>query len=182
MKDKVRKFIARNSKKPVRELDPRTQKIVDFCNRFALILQFFVCFLLYFVIEWLHRKSFGLTVSYLDQRTKVFLYNTILIYVTMMPAYLFRRRFFIRFLIGLCWLILGIANGIVLAGRVTPLTGPDMSTVSEAMGVVTKYVSGTGMVLIVAGLVFAGLLVIFLFLNAPIYRGKRNLKTSRKRR
>lgn len=176
MKDKVRKFIARNSKKPVRELDPRTQKIVDFCNRFALILQFFVCFLLYFVIEWLHRKSFGLTVSYLDQRTKVFLYNTILIYVTMMPAYLFRRRFFIRFLIGLCWLILGIANGIVLAGRVTPLTGPDMSTVSEAMGVVTKYVSGTGMVLIVAGLVFAGLLVIFLFLNAPIYRGKRNLK------
>ena len=176
MKDKVRKFIARNSKKPVRELDPRTQKIVDFCNRFALILQFFVCFLLYFVIEWLHRKSFGLTVSYLDQRTKVFLYNTILIYVTMMPAYLFRRRFFIRFLIGLCWLILGIANGIVLAGRVTPLTGPDMSTVSEAMGVVTKYVSGTGMVLIVAGLVFAGLLVIFLFLKAPIYRGKRNLK------
>ncbi|HAE45279.1 MAG TPA: hypothetical protein DCG37_06775 [Lachnospiraceae bacterium] len=176
MKDKVRKFITGSSKKPVRELDPRLQKIVDFCNRYALILQFFVCFLLYFVIEWLHRKSFGLTVSYLDQRTKVFLYNTMLIYTTMMPAFLFRRRFFIRFLIGLCWLILGIANGIVLAGRVTPLTGPDMSTLSEAMGVVTKYVSGTGMILIVGGLVCAGLLVIFFFLNAPIYRGKRNFK------
>ena len=173
---KVRELIRKHAEKPVPELDPRTQKIVDFCNKYALILQFIACFLLYFVIEWLHRKSFGQTVRYFDERTKVYLYNTMLIYTTMLPAFLFRRRFFVRFLIGLFWLILGIANGIVLAGRVTPLTGPDMSTVSEAMGVVTKYVSETGMILIVAGLIAAALLLIFLLFKAPVYRGKRNFK------
>lgn len=181
MVDKVRKLphelgklLKKHRKKPVRELSPEMQKTVDFCNRYALLLQFIVCFLLYFVIEWLHRKSFGLTLRFLDERTKVFLYNTMLIYTTMLPAFLFRRRFFIRFVIGLSWLILGIANGITLAGRVTPLTGPDMSTVAEAMGVVTKYVSETGMIFITAGLILAGISVVVLLFAAPVYRGKRN--------
>ena len=47
---KVRELIRKHAEKPVRELDPRTQKIVDFCNKYALILQFIACFLLYFVI------------------------------------------------------------------------------------------------------------------------------------
>ncbi|MDO4804468.1 MAG: LTA synthase family protein [Lachnospiraceae bacterium] len=174
MLDRVRKLVTRHRDKPARELSPRMQKIVDFCNRFALLLQFAACFLLYFVIEWLHRKSFGLTVRFFDERTKVFLYNVILIYTTMLPAFLFRRRFFVRFVIGLCWLILGIANGITLAGRVTPLTGPDMSTVAEAMGVVTKYVDKTGMFFITAGLIVAGLVVVLVLLFGPVYRGKRN--------
>ena len=85
---KVRELIRKHAEKPVPELDPRTQKIVDFCNKYALILQFIACFLLYFVIEWLHRKSFGQTVRYFDERTKVYLYNTMLIYTTMLPAFL----------------------------------------------------------------------------------------------
>ena len=159
-----------------RELSPGRQKAVDFCNRFAVPLHLIVCVLLCFCIEWMSRRSFGQAVTFVNDRTKVFLYNAILIFVTTLPVFLFRRRFFFRCLIGAAWLTLGIANGIILSNRVTPLTGPDMTTISEALGVLTKYVSLPVEIIIITGLILVLLALIVLAFRAPRYRGKRNFK------
>lgn len=77
-----------------RELSPGRQKAVDFCNRFAVPLHLIVCVLLCFCIEWMSRRSFGQAVTFVNDRTKVFLYNAILIFVTTLPVFLFGGGFF----------------------------------------------------------------------------------------
>ena len=50
----------------------------------------------------------------------VFLYNAGMIFVTLLIAYLVRRRVFTRLIISALWLFLGVVNGVMLAKRVTP--------------------------------------------------------------
>ena len=173
---KIRGFLKKIEGDHDRELSPERQKAVDFCNRFAVPIHLAACVLLYFCIEWMSRRSFTQAAVFVNDRTKVFLYNALLIFMTTLPAFLFRRRFFFRCLIGVIWLTLGIANGIILSNRVTPLTGPDMTTISEAMSVLTKYVSLPIQILIVAGLILAVLFLIVMSFRAPRYRGKRSFK------
>ena len=152
------------------------EEILRLCNKYALALHFIASFLLCFLLEWLARHSFRQTIDFLDDRTKVFLYNTILIFITSLPAFLFRRRIFWRTLILVVWLILGIANGILLANRVTPLTGPDLKMISEGVWVFSRYMSKwEGIALIVFLLSLAAMLV-FIFIKAPKYKGKRHFK------
>ena len=173
---KIRSFLKKIEGNQDKELSPGKQKAVDFCNRFAVPLHLIVCVFLCFCIEWMSRRSFGQAVTFVNDRTKVFLYNALLIFITTLPVFLLRRRFFYRCLIFTVWLTLGIANGIILSNRVTPLTGPDMTTIGEAMSVLTKYVSLPVQILIIAGLVIAVLVLIVLSVRAPRYRGKRNFK------
>ena len=173
---KIRSFLKKIEGNQDKELSPGKQKAVDFCNRFAVPLHLIVCVFLCFCIEWMSRRSFGQAVTFVNDRTKVFLYNALLIFITTLPVFLLRRRFFYRCLICTVWLTLGIANGIILSNRVTPLTGPDMTTIGEAMSVLTKYVSLPVQILIIAGLVIAVLVLIVLSFRAPRYRGKRNFK------
>ena len=146
------------------------------CNKYALVLHFIASFLMCFLMEWMARHSFISTVHFLDERTKVFFYNTLLIFLTSLPVFLFRRRIFWRVLIFLVWLILGIANGILLANRVTPLTGPDLKMISEGVWVFGKYMSkAAGIALIVFLAALAAMLVV-IFVRAPKYKGRRPLK------
>ncbi len=56
----------------------------------------------------------------------VFLYNAFMIFVTFSIVYLFKRRIFVRMIIGAIWVILGIANGYILLKRVTPFNAQDL--------------------------------------------------------
>ena len=147
-----------------------------FLNRFSLLISFILSFAGYFLIEAMARHSFALAFTFLDERTKVFIYNVLIIFVTTLPAYLFRRRAFYRMLIAAFWLLLGIANSVVLANRVTPLTGPDFRMLDDAMKVSGKYFSKVQMILIFA--VIAGGLVFLVryFFVSPKFRGPRRLK------
>ena len=56
-----------------------------------------------------------------------------------MVVYLFRRRVLLLRLVMSCfWLLLGIINGVILANRVTPFTGPDLRNLSDGAKVVTR--------------------------------------------
>ena len=48
-----------------------------------------------------------------------------------MVVYLFRRRVLVRLVMSCFWLLLGIINGVILANRVTPFTGPDLRNLSD---------------------------------------------------
>ena len=155
---------------------PSGGKVLHFCNKYAVVLQYVACFILYFIIESMARHSFSEALVFLDESTKVFVYNTILIFVTTLPVFLFRRRAFWRALIYLVWLLLGAANGFILANRVTPLTGPDFRMIKEGAGVLTKYMSGAAANIMMVALLLLVLCFVLFFIKCPKYKGKRNFK------
>ncbi len=151
-------------------------KLVAWCNRFAPLLQFLGCVVLYFYIEAASRHSVADAWTYVDERTKVFFYNAFLIYVTTLFVFFFRRRTFWRTFIFTLWFLLGTMNGVILANRVTPLTGPDMAMFAELQGVINKYFNGIEVILVSVGLIILAVLLILLFIKAPKYRKKRRFK------
>lgn len=167
------KILKRRKKvKKERIPNPKYAKVISLCNRFAAVLHVFACLGLYFVIEWISRRSFMDTWNYLFERSWVFLYNSFLIFVTMLPVFLVRRRTFMRTLIGSVWLILGIINGVLLTKRVTPFTGPDLKLFAEGLGVVTKYFTIWQEIIILGFVVIMVLALITLFIKGPKYQGK----------
>ncbi|MDO4518750.1 MAG: LTA synthase family protein [Eubacteriales bacterium] len=143
-----------------------------FLNRISLILQALGSALLYFVIEAISRHSFAEAWTFMVDKPIVFAYNASFIFVSLLVVYLFRRRCFLRVLIGSIWLFLGALNGILLCSRVTPFTGPDLKLLSDAMAIVNKYMTPeTG---ILAGIILAALLIFLLWLliKGPKYKGK----------
>ncbi len=148
------------------------QKVSAFCNRISLLLQALGCCVLYFIIEAISRHSLTDAWTYMTSRPWVFLYNTFLIFTTSMLAYLFRRRTLVRLIIGAFWLILGIVNGVLLANRVTPFTGPDLKLLSDATKIMNKYLSPTMLVFVAILLVLLLLFFVWLWVRGPKFRGK----------
>ncbi|MCI5650541.1 MAG: LTA synthase family protein [Fusicatenibacter sp.] len=147
-------------------------KAAQICNWISLPLQALGCCVLYLVIEAISRHSFAEAWTYMTERPLVFLYNAFLIFTTFIIVYLFRRRSLVRLILTSFWLILGIINGVILANRVTPFTGPDLRNLSDGTKVVTKYLSPGMLLLVAAALVLlVGLLVWFWF-KGPKYQGK----------
>ena len=63
-----------------------------------------------------------------------------------------RRRVFGRPLLAIFWMTLGIINGVLLAQRVTPFTGPDLHLITDAFKIAKRYLPVPGMIL--AGFAF----------------------------
>ncbi len=156
--------------------DARQSAAAAWCNRFALPLHIVCCFIGYFLIEAMSRRSFAAAWQFLDERTKVYLYNVLLIFVSTLPAFLIRRRAFCRTLTAFLWLLLGAVNGLVLSKRVTPLTGPDFLMMDDALRVAGKYFSTFGVVIIIVLLAASAAGLILWFFISPRYRGKLRLK------
>ena len=130
-------------------------KWYDICNRISLLLHALVSAAGYFLIEAISRHSFTEAWDFYDrQATGGFAYNAALIFTSSLIVYLFRRRCFIRVLLVMFWLLLGIINGVILATRVTPFTGPDLHLLTDGMALLEKYLPKWGVIvaLIVLGL------------------------------
>ena len=136
-----------------RKLHGNKETVVKVCNWLSLPLQALGCCILYLVIEAFSRHSLAAAWSYMVESPWVFLYNAFLIFTTFMVVYLFRRRVLVRLIMSCFWLLLGIINGVILANRVTPFTGPDLRNLSDGAKVVTKYLSKGTMILVAAALV-----------------------------
>lgn len=109
----------------------------------------------------------------------VFLYNALIIYATLVIASIFRRRVFVFTLVTLFWLVIGIANGVILTQRMTPFTVKDLSILEDGITIVTNYMSTFQIVMIAVGAVIAIGLLVLLFIKGPKKKGevkrKRNI-------
>ncbi len=151
-----------------------SEKAICFLNRISLLLHAAGSIVLYFLIEAASRHSFAASWEYMTEKPLVFLYNALLIFTTTTLAYLFRRRILARILLFGIWGVLGIVNGVVLANRVTPFTGPDLKLLDDLKKIIRGYVSLPVVIMIIAGAAAALVLLIFLWIKAPKYKGKRN--------
>lgn len=141
-------------------------------NKISLPLQMLAVLLGYYVIEAVSRHSLRNAFRFVQEKPLVFLYNAGLIFVTTLLVYLVRRRVFMRVLLVIFWLGLGIINGVLLSQRVTPFTGPDLHLITDALKIANRYLPMMGMVIVVVlmAAAFAGLA--WLFFKAPRYQGK----------
>ncbi len=118
-------------------------------------------------------------IEFFFENPLVFLYNALIIYATLVIASIFRRRVFVFTLVTLFWLVIGIANGVILTQRMTPFTVKDLSILEDGITIVTNYMSTFQIVMIAAGAVIAIGLLVLLFIKGPKKKGevkrKRNI-------
>lgn len=69
----------------------------------------------------------------MDAHTWAYLYNSLIIFVSLSIVYFFRRRALARVIISGLWLFLGIINGCILAQRVTPFGYTDLKMVTDLL-------------------------------------------------
>ena len=119
--------------------------------RNSFVFCFVWAFLLNFLIETLARKGFGGFV-FLAESPVIFLYNTLIIFATLVLASLFRRRAFVVTIVTILWMALGITNGIILMQRMTPFTVKDLSNITDGATIITNYFTKTEILLIGGGI------------------------------
>ena len=170
--NKIKKFykekVGNKLKKIFKERDGKFQ-----LNPFvSVLIQALTACVITFLIEVFSRHSLTEGALFVHNHTRAFLYNCILVFMTTLPVFLVRKRMFLRVLIFGIWMVGGIANGVILANRVTPLTGPDLRNLSEGLGVITKYFNDFQIILLGIVSIIIVLLLILYFFRSPKYKGK----------
>ena len=141
-------------------------------NRFSLPLQALWACIINFIIEALSRHSAIAAWQYMTGTPLVFLYNAFMIFVTFSIVYLFKRRIFVRMIIGAIWVILGIANGYILLKRVTPFNAQDLKIAGDGIALINNYCNGFEVVVIAVGAVALLIWLISMWRRGGQYAGK----------
>ena len=120
----------------------KMQPVYAFMNRFSLLFHALLACILNFVIEAISRHSVIEAGAYMIGTPLVFLYNAFMIFITFSIVYFFKRRIFVRIIISVFWLVLGVANGYMLLKRVTPFNAQDLKVASDGLALINNYFNG----------------------------------------
>lgn len=150
----------------------KMQPVYAFMNRFSLIFHALLACIINFVIEAISRHSVVAAWDYMTGTPMVFLYNAFMIFVTFSIVYLFKRRIFVRMIIGAIWVILGIANGYILLKRVTPFNAQDLKIAGDGIALINNYCNGFEVVVIAVGAVALLIWLISIWRRGGQYAGK----------
>lgn len=159
-------------KKILNKIGEKMGKITPFLNRYSLVFHYLLACIICLFAETVSRHSFLSACSFVVHSPFTFMYNALIIFVTFLGVYFFKRRALVRVFISTVWCFLGIINGCVLAERVTPFGFTDLKLVSDLFAMQSTYFTPLMGILAIGGVsLFIGL-CIFLFKNGPVYRGK----------
>lgn len=135
-------------------------------------------FLLEIIIESLSRKSVISATGYMIHNPLLFIFNTLIIMLTLSIAMFFKREIFVLTTVSVVWLVFGVANFVILQFRVTPFSAVDFTLITSAIKVSSHYfnIFTIAMMIVAVIVLFGGM--IGLFRKAPIndrYSHKRLL-------
>lgn len=140
----------------------------------------FRCFLIAFgmeiLLETLGRRSIIGGLAFFFKSPLVFIYNTSIIFFTLLFALFLRKRVFGIIIIGSLWLICGIVNFVVLGYRVTPFAAIDFLMVEDVLSMIDVYLTKWQQILVVIAIVAFVAFLVFLFLKTPKYEGERKIR------
>ena len=154
-----------------KDLDKK-QKIVNFFNKTSLIWHMVMAICLCLFIESCSRHSVKEAFMFLADTPWIFLYNSLIIFVTLLVVYLFRKRIAIRVTLGIIWCFLGIINGCILAKRVTPFSYTDLKLIGDLFAMNSTYFTVTECVLVIILVAVVVALNVLLYIKAPKFKGK----------
>ncbi len=119
------------------------------------------------LLEILSRRDLIEAFAFIVGSPLIFAFNALIVLFTLLPAMLTRRRKFTLCLLCELWLILGVANFIVLSYRTTPLGMIDLLLVGTALHMVNNYLSPLQIVLILVGVAAVIALGVLLWKHSP---------------
>ena len=94
-----------------------------------------------------------------------------MIFITFSIVYFFKRRIFVRIIISVFWLVLGVANGYMLLKRVTPFNAQDLKVASDGLALINNYFNGFELVILGVGIVsVVGMGDFHVETGRPVYR------------
>ena len=127
-----------------------------------------------FIVEVLNTNSLLDTLSSILHRPHIFVYNAMIILVTVSVSFLVKRRIVLCSLISVIWIGFGITNNILLKFRVTPFTAVDLSLVSEAIPIADKYLTHFQILAIGVLVVAVVIALIIAFIKVPKHKAMMN--------
>ena len=125
-----------------------------------------------FAIESMSRHSVIKCLSYIAKSPVVFVYNSLIIMLTLSVCLLFTRRVFGVALLSAPWLICGLINSVVLSYRVTPLGAIDFQIVK--MSLILVYLSKPQRILLYVSVALLVVGIVLLWIIGPKISGKVN--------
>lgn len=121
------------------------------------------------IIESLNRKSLLEGLSYMVEKPFLFLFNVLIIMLTMSVAMFFRREIFVLSTISVIWLLFGVVNYVILHFRMTPFSAVDFTLISSAISVSGHYLSVMNIAMIVLAVIILIVALVCLFRKAPCF-------------
>ena len=126
-----------------------------------------LAFWLTFTIEWIFRNSFLDAWGFLTNNFSRFAFNYSIVLLTLCPSLIFKKKFFYLTFTTIIWIILSIANSMVMKFRGTPLTGSDLGMLKNGLELAEQYLSkGSIIALVLLLLIIIGLLIV-LYIKCP---------------
>lgn len=150
----------------------KMQPVYRWMNRLSLLLHALLACLINFGIEAISRHSAFRAWEYMTGTPLVFLYNAFMIFMTFSIVYLFRRRVFVRIIISVLWMVLGVANGYMLLKRVTPFNAQDLKVATDAVSLINNYFNGFELVMLAVGIGAVTVWVISMWRRGGQYSGE----------
>ena len=124
-----------------------------------------------FVLEILSRHSLLSAVGFMFGRPTVFMYNVVMVALTLAFAMLFRKKLFSLLLVTAVWLAFGISNCVVLTFRTaTPITAVDLKLGVEAINMINVYFKIWQIILVGGAIVLVIAILVFVAVRSPKYR------------
>ena len=145
---------------------------VNVVNKYSLVFHALASMMIELFIESFSRHSAVAGVAFMVESPLVFLYNSLLIFMTLMIVYLVKRRAVLRLAISAIWIYGGYMNGTVLSNRVTPFTAQDIKLLEDLADILDKYMSPDKLLMNVLLVVGAIAILYLLWKKGPKYQGK----------
>ena len=150
----------------------KMKPVYAFMNRFSLVFHALLACIINFAIEAISRHSVFEAWNYMTGTPMVFLYNAFMIFITFSIVYLFKRRVFVRIIISVLWMVLGVANGYMLMKRVTPFNAQDLKVAKDGLTLINNYFNGFELTVLIIGIVSVIIWVISMWKRGGQYEGK----------
>ncbi len=150
----------------------RMKPVYGVMNRISPVFHALLACLINFAIEAISRHSAIEAWEYMTETPLVFLYNAFMIFMTFSVVYLFKRRVFVRIIIGVLWMVLGVANGYMLLKRVTPFNAQDLKVATDAVSLINNYFNSFELIIVVVGIAAVVVWVVSMWRRGGQYEGK----------
>ncbi len=166
MSQQANKAFKNNDKEHKSFLEPHLALL----GKHQILVRIIFSVLMVLVLEMLSRRSIPEGLGFITENPLMFLFNTLIVLLTLSLSMMFSKRNFMLLLIGVIWLVLGITNFVIQCFRLTPLTFMDFYVLKSVSSIFHMYVDTIRMVLLAISL---ALLLAFMFLlwkNAKRYQ------------
>lgn len=147
-------------------------------NRKVLCCNVVTALALNLFLEYMERKSVSSLMDFINDRTFVFLFNALIIFMFLSVVFIARKKMFTYALISAGWFLVGLVNGIVLNDRRTPFTAVDLTLAKSILPILRSYLELWQIVGAIILLIIGVIALVSLYLYSPVARKSFDLKTN----